>query len=162
MRLVLPDDPVRVVDTGEFSFDRMREAIVHHSLDASKADRPNRDGTMLLQGMSTFEVKVAEASPSCVVASLAGELDLTNARELEGRLVSAASPHALLALDVNAVVFIDSAALHVFFKLARHRDPSTLVIVMEPNAAVSRTFDIVDMRSAVRIVASLGELDVSS
>jgi anti-anti-sigma factor len=113
--------------------------------------------------MSAFELELAESHPaSCVVASLAGELDLTNARELEDRLSSAAPPDVLLAIDVNAVVFIDSAALHVFFKLARRRDRSALAIVMQPAAAVSRTFEIVDMRTAVRIVASLDELDVSS
>jgi anti-anti-sigma factor len=117
---------------------------------------------MLPTRMSAFELELVEASPSCVVASLTGELDLTNARDLEERLASAAAPHVLLAIDVNAVVFVDSAALHVFFKLVRRRERSKLAIVMEPTAAVSRTFDIVDMRSAVRIVASLDELDVSS
>lgn len=112
--------------------------------------------------MSVVELELAEASPSCVVASLAGELDLTNARELEHRLAAAAPPDVLLAIDVNAVVFIDSAALHVFFKLARGRDRSRLAIVMEPTAPVSRTFEIVGMRSAVRVVASLDELDLSS
>lgn len=117
---------------------------------------------MLRTRMSAFELELVEASPSCVVASLAGELDLTNARELEERLASAASPDMLLAVDVNGVVFVDSAALHVFFKLVRSRERSTLAIVMEPTAAVSRTLEIVDMHSAVRIVASLDELGVSS
>jgi anti-anti-sigma factor len=112
--------------------------------------------------MSAFELELTETSPAYVVASLAGELDLTNARELEDRLESAALPDVLLAIDVNAVVFVDSAALHVFFKLARRRDTAMLAIVMEPNAAISRTFEIVDMRSAVRIVSTVDELDVSS
>jgi anti-anti-sigma factor len=111
--------------------------------------------------MSPLELELT-AGPSCVVASLAGELDLTNARELEDRLASAASPDVLLAIDVSSVVFIDSAALHVLFKLARRRDRSTLAIVMEPGAAVSRTFEIVDLRTAVRIVRSLDELDLSA
>jgi anti-anti-sigma factor len=117
---------------------------------------------MLGTRMSGFELELVDASPSCVVASLVGELDLTNARELEDRLLSAASPESLLALDVNAVVFIDSAALHVIFKVARSRTRATLAIVMEPTAPIARTFDIVDLGSAVRIVASLGDLDVSS
>ncbi len=116
---------------------------------------------MLPTPMSAFEVELVEASPTCVVASVAGELDLTNARELEERLMSAASADVLLAVDVNGVVFVDSAALHVLFKLVRSRERSTLSIVMEPTAAVSRTLDIVDMHSAVRIVASLDELGVS-
>jgi anti-anti-sigma factor len=112
--------------------------------------------------MSAFELELAEPSPSCIVAFLGGELDLTNARDLEDRLADAAASDVLLAIDVNAVVFVDSAALHVFFKLARRRGEGMLAIVMEPGAAISRTFEIVHMASAVRIVASLDELDVSS
>ena len=93
-----------------------------------------------------------------VVASLAGELDLTNARELEERLDGAAPSEAVLVIDLNLVVFIDSAALHVLFKLAERRPKDRLVLLMEPNAAVSRTLDIVRMKDAVGIVASLDDL----
>ena len=94
-----------------------------------------------------------------VVASLSGELDLTNARELEERLDGAASDETVLVIDLNRVVFIDSAALHVLFKLAERRPNDRLALLMEPNAAVSRTLDIVRMKDAVGIVASLDELE---
>ena len=51
---------------------------------------------------------------------VAGELDLTNARDMEERLeaVAVANGQALV-LDLNRLVFIDSAALHVLFRTAR-------------------------------------------
>lgn len=108
--------------------------------------------------MSTYDLELHEAAAGVVVAALAGELDLTNARELEERLDAAADSEALLVVDINRVVFLDSAALHVLFKLARHRGASRLALLMEPNAAVSRTLDIVGMKHAVRVVPSLDDL----
>lgn len=107
--------------------------------------------------MSTYDLEIREAEAGVVVASLAGELDLTNAPQLEERL-DAAGDESFLVLDINQVVFIDSAALHVLFKLARRRERGGFALLMEPNAAVSRTLDIVGMKHAVRIVNSLDEL----
>ena len=114
---------------------------------------------MLTAPMSTYDLELHDTAEGVVVASLTGELDLTNARELEERLDAAASQEALLVVDINRVVFLDSAALHVFFKLARQRGARSLALLMEPHAAVSRTLDIVGMRDAVRVVASLDDLD---
>ena len=109
--------------------------------------------------MSDYDLEIRDHAAGVVVASLAGELDLTNARELEERLDRAAASEAVLVIDMNRVVFIDSAALHVLFKLAKRRPKDQLVLLMEPNAAVSRTLDIVRMKDAVRIVASLHDLE---
>lgn len=109
--------------------------------------------------MSTYDLELHDTADGIVVASLTGELDLTNARELEERLDTAASPEALLVVDINRVVFLDSAALHVFFKLARQRGDRGLALLMEPHAAVSRTLDIVGMSDAVRVVPSFDDLE---
>jgi anti-anti-sigma factor len=111
--------------------------------------------------MSTYDLEVHDAAAGVVVASLTGELDLTNARELEERLDAAASADELLVVDINRVVFLDSAALHVFFKLASHRGNGRLVVLMEPNAAVSRTLDIVGMKHAVRMIPSFDDLELA-
>ena len=108
--------------------------------------------------MSAYDLEIGDEAAGVVVASLAGELDLTNARELEEQLDGAAASEAVLVLDLNRVVFIDSAALHVLFKLAERRPKDRLVLLMEPTAAVSRTLDIVRMKDAVGIVSSLDEL----
>jgi anti-anti-sigma factor len=110
--------------------------------------------------MSAYELELDDAAATgVVVAALSGELDLTNARELEERLDAAASADLLLVVDLNRVVFIDSAALHVFFKLARHRGRERLALLLEPTAAVSRTLDIVGLKDAVRTVPSLDDLE---
>lgn len=111
--------------------------------------------------MSAYDLELQDAAVGVVVASLAGELDLTNARELEEQLDAAAADEALLVIDINRVVFLDSAALHVFFKLARRREDGRLVLLMEPNAAVSRTLDIVGMKDAVRVVSSLDDIELA-
>jgi anti-anti-sigma factor len=101
--------------------------------------------------MSAYDLELDETVAPAVAVSLSGELDLTNARELEERLCAAAPPGSLLVVDLNRVVFIDSAALHVLFKVARQVRPGSLVLVLEPDAPVARTLEIVGMRDAARI-----------
>ena len=108
--------------------------------------------------MSAYDLEIAGDAEGVVVASLAGELDLTNAHEVEERLAGAAPSETVLVIDLNRVVFIDSAALHVLFKLAERRPKDRLVLLLEPNAAVSRTLDIVRMKDAVGIVTALDDL----
>ena len=109
--------------------------------------------------MSTYELELDETvAAGAVVASLSGEIDLTNARELEEQLDDAAGDESVLVVDLNRVVFIDSAALHVLFKVARRRGEGRLKLLVEPDAPVSRTLDIVGMKQAVPIVSSLDEL----
>lgn len=110
-------------------------------------------------GMSMYELELDDTVASdVVVASLSGELDLTNARELEERLEAAAPADSLLVVDLNRVVFMDSAALHVLFKVAHKRGGDRLKLVVEPTAAIMRTLDIVEMRKAVSLAQSLAEL----
>jgi anti-anti-sigma factor len=113
--------------------------------------------------MSTYELELDDSTAAeAVVASLSGELDLTNARELEERLEAAAPTDTHLVVDLNRVVFIDSAVLHVLFKLALERGREHLSLVVEPTAPIVRTLDIVDMKDAVRIAHSLEELGLGS
>jgi anti-anti-sigma factor len=116
--------------------------------------------TMLGGRVSEYELELGgTGAPGEVDASLSGELDLTNARELEERLQEAAPTGSTLVVDLNRVVFIDSAALHVLFKIARHLAPGSLVLVLDPDAPVARTLDIVDMKDAARVIASRDELE---
>jgi anti-anti-sigma factor len=101
------------------------------------------------------------AADNVVVVALAGELDLTNARELAERLDDSAAADALLVVDLNRVVFIDSAALHVLFKLARSRGRERLALLLAPDAAVARVLEIVGMKDAAPIVAALDDLELT-
>jgi anti-anti-sigma factor len=90
--------------------------------------------------------------PSLVLVDVTGELDLTNAREFEERLEAlAGSNGARLVLDLNRVVFVDSAALHVFFRIARRLGKGQFELVLEPSAAVARTLAIVGISEVATI-----------
>jgi anti-anti-sigma factor len=56
-------------------------------------------------------------------------------------------------IDLNRVSFIDSAALHVLFTLARGRRDG-LVIVVEPTAQIARTLAIAGLDRAATLVPS--------
>jgi anti-anti-sigma factor len=110
---------------------------------------------MLGGRVSAYELELnRNDAPDEIDAFLSGELDLTNARELEERLRDAAPTGSTLVVDLNRVVFIDSAALHVLFKIARHLSPGSLVLVLAPDAPVARTLEIVGMKDAARVIAS--------
>ncbi len=115
---------------------------------------------MLGGRVSAYELELdGTGAPEEIDASLSGELDLTNARELEERLRDAAPTGGTLVVDLNRVVFIDSAALHVLFKIARHLKPGSLVLVLDPDAPVARTLEIVGMKDAARVIASRDQLE---
>ena len=114
---------------------------------------------MLGSRVSAYELELGETGAPEIDASLSGELDLTNARELEERLLNAAQTASTLVVDLNRVVFIDSAALHVLFRIARHLGPNSLVLVLGPEAPVARTLEIVEMKNAARVIASRDQLE---
>jgi anti-anti-sigma factor len=106
--------------------------------------------------VSTYELEHHEPDESGVeVVALAGELDVTNASGLERRLETEVRSDVPLVVDLNRVVFIDSAALHCFFRLARGRGRSRLALVVEPGAPIARALDIVDLGGAVTVAPTL-------
>jgi anti-anti-sigma factor len=118
-----------------------------------------RPSLMLGGRVSAYELELDGTGDLEIDASLSGELDLTNARELEERLRDAAPAGSTLVVDLNRVVFIDSAALHVLFKIARQLGPGSLVLVLDPDAPVARTLEIVGMKDAARVIASRDQLE---
>ncbi|MGH3111543.1 MAG: STAS domain-containing protein [Gaiellaceae bacterium] len=97
--------------------------------------------------------------PRFVHVDVTGELDLTNARELEERLeaITAASGSRLV-LDLNRVVFIDSAALHVLFRTARRLGKDHFSLRLEPTAAIARTLEMVGISEVATILESADDL----
>jgi anti-anti-sigma factor len=90
--------------------------------------------------------------PSQIRVDVTGELDLTNANELEERLEELAAPNgSILVLDLNRVVFIDSAALHVLFRTARRLGRDRFRLMFEPSAAVARTLAIVNISEVATV-----------
>jgi anti-anti-sigma factor len=100
--------------------------------------------------------------PSLVLVDVTGELDLTNAHELEERLEALGESNgARLVLDLNRVVFVDSAALHVLFRIARRLGKDRFGLVLEPSAAVARTLAIVGISEVATISETLDSLESS-
>jgi anti-anti-sigma factor len=114
------------------------------------------------RSVSAYQLEPLEDGDQAIaVVGVAGELDLTNVADLEARLDALASPVATLVLDLNRVVFIDSAALQAFFRLARRRGRHGFGIVVEPGTPISRTLEIVDLAGAVTMGASIEEVRAS-
>jgi anti-anti-sigma factor len=108
--------------------------------------------------VSTYELEHLESDEEGVaVIALVGELDLTNVGALERRLESEVERDVALVVDLNRVVFVDSAALHCFFRLARARGRAQLAIVVEPTAPIARALDIVDLDRAATIVPTMAD-----
>ena len=111
--------------------------------------------------MSSYGFEVVEPEHGTVRIDLSGELDLTNAAELELRLVEAAPSDVRLVLDLNRVSFVDSAAIHLLFELARRRGWDGLAVVLDPDAQIARTLEIVELARVTTVAASLEELAIS-
>lgn len=110
--------------------------------------------------MTSYELEQrATADPQVVLVDVTGELDLTNAHEVEERLEEFTTDNgARLVLDLNRVLFVDSAALHVLFRTARRLGRDRFSLVLEPTAAVARTLDIVGISEVALLSDSLANL----
>jgi anti-anti-sigma factor len=101
--------------------------------------------------MSAFELEPQESGDDRVLhVDVAGELDLTNVPEFEERLGELEpGAESALVLDLNRVLFIDSAALHALFRISRQLGRERFGIVVAPTAPIARTLAIVGLPQAV-------------
>ncbi len=114
----------------------------------------------VLDGVTSFVFELRpDGDSELVIIALAGELDLTNAGELEERLEPVVSVQgSRVVLDVRRVTFIDSAALHVLFRTARGLGKERFELVVEPDSTISRTFEIVKISDVATISGSVDDL----
>jgi anti-anti-sigma factor len=107
--------------------------------------------------MTSFELEArAHPDPGVRLVEVSGELDLTNAREVEARLHQLVQGAQIVVLDLNRVLFVDSAALHALFRLARRS--GRLALVLEPGAAIARTLDIVGLSQVVPVAGTVDDV----
>lgn len=113
---------------------------------------------MSTKQVTSYELEErATEAPNLAVVDVGGELDLTNAQAVEERLEDlAADDGSALVLDLNRLLFIDSAAIHILFRTARRLGKERFGLVFEPTSAVARTLEIVAI-SKVATVAALHE-----
>jgi stage II sporulation protein AA (anti-sigma F factor antagonist) len=110
--------------------------------------------------VAAYELEIRQADGTDIVLiELSGELDLTNVAEVERRMEELAVPGARVVLDLNRVTFLDSAALHLLFRLARRfGGRERFGIVLEPNALVARVLSMVGLGEVARIDATLDDV----
>jgi anti-anti-sigma factor len=115
---------------------------------------------MLLVVTASYDLELRTTDRDHVaLVDLSGELDLTNASELERRLEEIAQGSSALVLDLNRVLFLDSAALHVLFRVARVLDgeQKRFGIAIEPTAPVARTLTIVGLDEVTSVRHTVDE-----
>ncbi len=106
--------------------------------------------------VTPYEIEI-RPEPGVTVVVLSGELDLTNARDAEHRLGD--TDEQRLVLDLTRVTFLDSAALHMIFRLARrHSATHPLGICIDPGAPIARTLAIVGLHEVAVVRPTLDEL----
>jgi anti-sigma B factor antagonist len=112
--------------------------------------------------VAAYELELRETGHGGVVlVELVGELDLTAAPELERKLEEAGDrSSSALVLDLNGVSFVDSAAIHVLFRIARRLEQreKRFGVVLEPDALVARTLSIVGLDEVTLVRPSLDEI----
>ena len=106
--------------------------------------------------MATFELAFEADDSGVALVALAGELDLTNVDDLEEELRAVTNGRPLV-LDLNRLVFIDSAALHRLFRMVRERGARAVAFVIEPTAPIARTLSIVELGRAATVVPTRPE-----
>jgi anti-anti-sigma factor len=113
-------------------------------------------GSNMLESVASYEVERGGPDDSGIaIVRLTGELDLTNADELLTELRGLASGGAIV--DLNRLAFIDSAAIHLLFQIVEERGRNALAFVVDPEAAVAGTLEIVGLARVAPVVASLDE-----
>jgi anti-sigma B factor antagonist len=74
-----------------------------------------------------------------VIARLSGEIDLSNADSIENAIAEATPNHALaLILDVSALDYLDSAGIHLLYKLReklRARGQTLRLVIQDDSPA---------------------------
>lgn len=111
--------------------------------------------------MTPYELEVVDSDREDVtLLELRGELDLTNASDVERRVTGLAAGRPELVLDLSSVAFIDSAALQMLFRLARRFEGPRLGLVLAPGALVARTLAIVGLGEVASIGSTVDELVV--
>lgn len=92
------------------------------------------------------------------IATLSGEVDLSNAQDLGERLRShVTNQHSRLLVDLSGITYLDSAGLRLLFELALtlrdHRQE--IHVVVPPESQASRTIAITGLGTVLTIHPSM-------
>lgn len=88
------------------------------------------------------------------MVTVAGEIDMANADDLQSYLSSVAETHNLVALDLSTVTFIDSTGLNALIRTYRLLEPGGSLLVLAPSPQVSRVLEVTGLDRLFRISGS--------
>lgn len=101
--------------------------------------------------------------PNTVVLRPIGGIESSSVHILEAKLSAMASRSGMqLVIDMSSVTFLSSAGVGAFLgTVSQLRSQGGDLIFMNPAAIVSEVFDIINLSSFFRTIASLDELQTS-
>jgi anti-anti-sigma factor len=115
----------------------------------------------MLLPVAAYELELRETTvEGFALAEVTGELDLTNADDLEKRLKRIVVDAPGLVVDLNMVTFVDSAALHVLFRVGRELDDSgkDYGVVLASSAPIAKTVEMVRLEETAQIRPTLEDV----
>ena len=92
------------------------------------------------------------------VATLSGEVDMSNAPSVRQRLADAITPEdTAVVIDLSALTFIDSAGLHTLIELGTvlEEKRQRLLLNVPPDNPLARVIEIVGMPRSVSVYPDL-------
>jgi len=99
-----------------------------------------------------------ERSGQAMVASLSGEVDMTNAEYVRDEITAAVPNDAqALVIDLGGTQYLDSAAIELLFELSRRlgRRRQELRLVVPGDSPLTRLLALTDIGSVAPVHASL-------
>jgi anti-anti-sigma factor len=108
-------------------------------------------------------VAVERADDARIVASVHGDIDLSNAEDVGRTLRASArsSPDRVLVVDLREVTYLDSQGLRVFHQLSsRLADRGAALVVVAPRGSVAG--DVMRLTGIDRFVTLVEDLDGST
>ena len=94
------------------------------------------------------------SSGDAIVATLLGEIDLSNVAEIEDKLASSARDASELVIDLRELRYIDSSGFGMLERLTRK---TQLRVVLTKDAVVHRAFAVTGLAQVVPIHTSIDD-----
>ena len=99
-----------------------------------------------------WQMTVAVSGDSAVV-TVGGELDLQTATHVEAGLSSVEAPGRSVTVDLHALTFMDSSAVHLLLRhVARAACEGFVLSIITPPARVARVLDIVGVTDLLPLI----------
>ena len=93
-------------------------------------------------------------SGEAVIATLLGEIDLSNVAEVEDKLAATARDASELVIDLRQLSYIDSSGFGMLERLTRK---TRLRVVLNKDAIVHRAFEVTGLSEVVPIYPSVDD-----